>query len=64
MSADPRITAPFAAAGAPLPELVWVPCATCWGQRILWHQTPEGLRPATCEGCSGIGEQLHRLVPA
>ena len=61
MAADPRIKAPFAAAGAPLDELVWVPCPTCWGQRQLWCARGGVLAHETCPECYGIG---GRLVPA
>lgn len=61
VSADPRITAPFAVAGAPLPPneetTVWVPCPRCWGQREVFYETATGLVPLTFSGCLGLGEK-------
>jgi hypothetical protein len=38
---------------------VWVPCATCWGQRrLLTASAGGGLVPTTCPGCLGVGERL------
>jgi hypothetical protein len=39
---------------------VWVPCATCWGQRRLLTAPAGGgaLIPTTCPGCLGVGERL------
>ncbi len=38
---------------------VWVPCATCWGQRRLLTAAADGaLVPTTCPGCLGVGERL------
>jgi hypothetical protein len=38
---------------------VWVPCATCWGQRrLLTAAADGGLVPTTCPGCLGVGERL------
>jgi hypothetical protein len=38
---------------------VWVPCATCWGQRrLLMAAAGGGLAPTTCPGCLGVGERL------
>lgn len=38
---------------------VWVPCATCWGQRrLLTASGGGGLVPTTCPACLGLGERL------
>jgi hypothetical protein len=48
---------------------VWVPCATCWGQRrLLTARAGGGLVARTCPGCMGVGERLadgdHVPAPA
>lgn len=56
VAGDPRLLvrpAPIA--------LVWVPCATCWGQRQIIVQATDGRDyTTTCWTCRGIGEQLVR----
>lgn len=38
---------------------IWVPCATCWGQRRIYENpNGEGLVPCTCPTCLGLGERL------
>jgi hypothetical protein len=34
----------------------WRPCPTCWGQRQLWRQGPDGLEPEPCPTCLGLGD--------
>lgn len=40
-------------------ELVWEPCGSCWGQRVIWHRDPHtgGMHSETCEGCVGVGQR-------
>ncbi len=42
-----------------VPEIVWEPCPTCWGQRRIFDdRNGEGLVPCTCPTCLGVGELL------
>ena len=42
------------------PSLVWVPCATCWGQRRIVTIGHSGeARAQTCTTCLGVGERLQ-----
>ncbi len=44
----------------PEPALMWVPCALCWGQRLIFtNRNGEGLVPCTCPRCVGLGEELR-----
>jgi hypothetical protein len=50
------------AIGSATTAVVWVPCATCWGQRqileVVAAANGEGdlLVPHSCPGCLGVGE--------
>jgi hypothetical protein len=49
-----------AASPLPAPPLIapdTASCPSCWGQRRVWEQAPngEGLVPRVCEGCFGAG---------
>jgi hypothetical protein len=48
------------------PDGVWVPCATCWGQRRVYTASPGGggLTPHACAACLGLGERLSPGPPA
>lgn len=38
---------------------IWIPCAMCWGQRRIFEvRDGEGLVPAACPWCLGLGEGL------
>lgn len=40
----------------------WRMCPMCWGQRrVFQDRNGEGLVPAPCGACLGIGEQLSAL---
>jgi hypothetical protein len=45
--------------------IVWEPCGSCWGQRVIWGRRPGGgpLRSRPCEACLGIGARAV-LTPA
>ena len=61
VSANPRIKAPFAAAGAPLPELTiaWTDCPTCWRQGRLYTRDDDGQWwQETCPQCLGVREVI------
>ena len=46
-----------------LPDVVWVPCPMCWGQRRIFEdRNGEGLVPQVCPACLGIGQ--HATFPA
>jgi hypothetical protein len=53
------------AVGALAPGAVWVPCPTCWGQRLILELVAsaggEGdvLIPRSCPACLGIGDVLQ-----
>lgn len=62
VSADPRITAPFAVAAAPLhveEPIVWKPCPTCWSQGREFVQDDDGQwwQRMCCE-CLGFREVM------
>jgi len=38
------------------PPAVWVDCALCWGQRVIWREVEGRWQAQTCECCLGIGQ--------
>jgi hypothetical protein len=47
-------------------EMVWEPCGSCWGQRVIWRATPGTgvLESECCGGCLGVGARPVRAVRA
>jgi hypothetical protein len=49
---------------SPATDVVWEPCGTCWGQRVIWHPTFAGpMHRESCPTCIGVGQRAV-LVPA
>ncbi len=60
MASTPAMAAVFAPHPSPLPALVWVPCASCWGQRRQFVQDARGRWwGRDCPRCEGSGEVLE-----
>lgn len=38
-------------------DVVWEPCGSCWGQRVIWRQEAAGLRREACPSCIGLGQR-------
>jgi hypothetical protein len=57
-SVPPRRTATPTAPPEAAPT-IWEPCSLCWGQRRIFHRSPngEGLVPRLCTACLGVGER-------
>lgn len=45
----------------PLLAEAWIPCPTCWGQRIIMEPIGGGWARCSCPTCMGIGEIVRLL---
>lgn len=39
-------------------DIVWEPCGSCWGQRVIWRRDlHHGMTSDACPSCVGIGQR-------
>lgn len=54
---DPRV--PVTAPELHGPQIAWVMCPNCHGQRRIYYATDEGMRWGICARCGGIGSTMR-----